>query len=147
MLHDWCIDPCYSVVVKISTLWMARRYVSSIFIIFYFIMLVSYHYYMFLPSLLVILWHFIVLTYWQDAQCQFPVFCCFVFSENPLRENHRNWLKIYGNYLWNEMKTESRGKPEGPPGGQGRPPAKGGGGNRPAPGGSPWPPPMLIKSQ
>ena len=94
---------------------------SNVSIIFYCSMLVSYHYYMFLPSSVVILGQFIVLTYWQDGQCQFPIFCCFVFEKILFRKTPWNWTKINGNYSWKEMKTKSGGRPEGPTTVQGQP--------------------------
>jgi hypothetical protein len=36
---------------------------------------------------------FLELTYWQDAQCQFPVLCYFYVSEKLHRKYSRNWTK------------------------------------------------------
>ena len=63
-------------------------YVSNVSIIFEWSMLILWCCHMFLLSYHIIFMHFFGLTYWQDAQCQFPVFTVFVFqkftSENIL---------------------------------------------------------------
>ena len=95
--------------VMARTHWLVNDTYQDVCIIFDCSMFVSYHYYMFLPSSLVMLGHFIVLTYWQDAQCQFPVFCYFVFQKILFGKSPQNWLKIYGITF---MKTRRR-SPEG----------------------------------
>ena len=63
-------------------------YVSNVFIIFDWSILVLWCCHMFSLSYYIIFMHFVGLTYWQDAQCQFPVFVLIllqkVTSENIL---------------------------------------------------------------
>ena len=54
---------------------------SNVSIIFYCSMLILYQCHMFLLSYYIILRHFIGLTYWQDAQCQFPDFVLFLLRK------------------------------------------------------------------
>ena len=64
--------------------------------------------------------HFVGLTYWQDAQCQFPVF---VIQEIHHRKYRRIELKIYGDYLCDGRHQKTEGGPGGPPRGHRRVPA------------------------
>ena len=85
----------------------------------------------------IIFMHFVGLTYWQDAKCQFPVIAVFVFQKSHNRKYRRIALKIYGEFLCKIRHHHVEGQPGGPPRGQGWPPAagppRGAGGTRPYP--------------
>ena len=56
-----------------------------------------------------------------------PCFCCFCISENHFWKYSRNWTKIYGEFLCEEIHHHVEGRPGGaprdaaaPPGGAGR---------------------------
>ena len=73
-------------------------YVSNVYLFFYWSMLILCHCHMFLLSYFIIFRHFIGLTYWQDAQCQFPVFDVFYFRKSisgNISELHQNLRRFF----------------------------------------------------
>ena len=71
----------------------------------------------------IIFMHFVGLTYWQDVQCQFPVFAVFLFQKFTSGNILGSRWKFTGNFYLPTMKYQSEGEPEGRPTGQRRPPA------------------------
>ena len=123
-MFGWCGNLWYLIkMLKGLDEW----YVSNVSIIFEWSMLVLWYCHMFLISIILFFMHFVGLTYWQDAQCQFPVFAIFFISEIYFWKYSRNWTEIYGKFLFARRHLRTRGRPGGPPTGQGRPAAPTGG--------------------
>ena len=99
----------------------AAWYVSNVSIIFYWSMLVLLCCHMFLLSYYIIFMHFVGLTCWQDAKCQFPIFVGFLFQKIYFWKYSRNWTKIYAEFLLDGRHQDTKGHPWGPPTDQGRP--------------------------
>ena len=90
-------------------------------------MLFYYQSWMFYNHFTVILYHFLVLTYWHSAQCQFMFFT----SQEININQSTNGMKLYDDFLWAKRKQMGPGctwgSPEegtthqGAPGGPGAP--------------------------
>ena len=59
-------------------------------------MLLYYHSWMFYNHFIVILYHFLVLTYWHSAQCQLLFSTCFLYH----RKSISNEVQTQRNFLW-----------------------------------------------
>ena len=73
-------------------------YVSNISIIFDCSMLLYYQPWMFYNHFIVILYHFLVLTYWHSANCQLLFFACFLHRKKSISngvQTQRNFTKIF----------------------------------------------------
>ena len=59
-------------------------------------MLLYYHSWMFHNHFIVLLYHFLVLTYWHSAKCQLLFFACFLHC----RKSIPNGVQTQRNFLW-----------------------------------------------
>ena len=59
-------------------------------------MLLYYHSWMFYNHFIVILYHFLVLSYWHSVQCQLLFFACFLHR----RKSIPNGVQMQRNFLW-----------------------------------------------
>ena len=61
-------------------------------------MLLYYQSWMFYNTFIVILYHFLVLTYWYSAKCQLPFSACFLHRRKSISDGvqmQRNFMQIY----------------------------------------------------
>ena len=97
-------------------------YVWHVFIIFDYSMLVLYQCHMFLLSYYIIFRH----LYWTNllTRCPVPVpvFPVFLFLDNLLRKNTRNWTNLWGFFIeqMKKWRPEPKGRLRGQPTGQGQ---------------------------
>ena len=103
-------------------------YVSNVCIIFDWSMLVLWCCHMFLISYYIILRNFIELTYWQDAQCQFPVFALFFLQKVTSGNILGIGWKFTGIFYWTNEDRSQKGSPGGSPQARGDPQPRAGGG-------------------
>ena len=71
-------------------------------------MLLYYHSWMFYNHFIVILYHFLVLTYWHSAKCQLLFFACFLHC----RKSIPNGVQTQRNFLWNFLDHKTTSGPE-----------------------------------
>ena len=83
---------------KCNTFQAYSWYVSNVFIFFDCSMLLYYQSWMFYNHFIVILYHFLVLTYWHSAKCQLLFSACFFTSQEINIKRSPNAMPIYDNF-------------------------------------------------
>ena len=63
-------------------------------------MMLYYHSWMFYNNFIVILYHFLVLTYWHSAKCQLLFFCMFFTPQKINIKWSPNTVKLFVYFLW-----------------------------------------------
>ena len=98
-------------------------YVSNVSIIFDCSMLLYYQSWMFYNHFIVILYHFLVLTYWHSAQCQLLFFCLYFTLQNINTKQSPNAVKLFKDFFCTRrrrmVQESTRGEARGehnPPG-------------------------------
>ena len=94
-------------------------------------MLLYYQSWMFYNHFIVILYYFLVLTYWHSAKCELLFFPIFFTSQKSNIKRSPNATKLYGEFLWARRNTTGPGcawgcleggtTHQGAPGGPGAP--------------------------
>ena len=79
---------------------------------------------MFYNHFIVILYHFLVLTYWHSAKCQLLFFACFFTSQEINTKRSPNATKLYGDFLWTRRNLMGQGCAWGVPGVEPNPPGR-----------------------
>ena len=64
---------------------------------------------MFYNHFIVILYHFLVLTYWRSAKCQLLLSACFFTSQEIKIRRGPNTTPIYDDFLWTKRNTMGPG--------------------------------------
>ena len=104
-------------------------------------MLVLWCCHMFLLSYYIIFMHFVRLTYWQDAQCQFPVFLLILLQKVTFENILGIGRKFTMIFYWINKDRSEKGDPGGNPQPWGGSHPRVTGGPRPTPVCAPWVPP------
>ena len=84
---------------------LGNWYVSNVFINFF---IVPCCYIINLGYFIIILNHFLVLTYWHSAKCQLLFFACFLHRGKQYQTGP-NATKLYGDFLWTKRHLMGQG--------------------------------------
>ena len=71
-------------------------------------MLLYYQSWMFYNHFIVILYHFLILTYWHSAHCHFLFFHVFTSREINIKQSP-NGMKLYDDFLWTRRQPMGQG--------------------------------------
>ena len=112
LVTGWCITEWVKRLAG-NDFELCMWYVSNVSIIFDCSILLYYQSWMFYNHFIVILYHFLVLTYWHSAKCQLLFFPCFLHH----RKSISNGVQMPQNFMENFYGPEGTQRALAAPGG------------------------------